>query len=901
MPLQSGVRLGPYEIQSALGAGGMGEVYRARDTRLDRTVAIKILPEALATDPQFLERFDREARAISQLTHAHICTLYDVGHHEGVHYLVMEYLDGETLADRLAKGALPLEQALTIAIEIASALDRAHRAGIVHRDLKPGNIMLTKAGAKLLDFGLAKSSPVVTNVSLSMLPTTPPAAMTAAGTILGTFQYMAPEQIEGQDADARTDIFAFGAVVYEMLTGKPAFKGKSQATLIASIIGSDPPPVSQVQPLTPAGLDQIVRRALAKDPDDRWQSARDLLSQLKWIAESGSRIGAPAAVPAARHGGVTMAWVVCGVLAVLLAGATAAALWQFTKTTPQPRVARLLVVPPQNQQIVGAPVISPDGRRIAFVATTPEGTSKLWLRPVDALVPQALPGTDDVTYPFWSPDSRFIGFFASGQLKKVDVAGGSPQTLCDVPNGRGGTWNRDGDILFTPTISAGLVRVSSAGGAPAPVTTLDASRGENSHRFPHFLPDGRHFLFFALTSKSENSGVYVGAIDSRTTARVISADSEAWYGAGYLVFGRKNTLFAQPFDLARASVGAGEPTPIAEQISEAPNTAGLAYSLSETGVLTYVGGALSAVGQLTWVDRTGKTLSTLGQPGLLEPPELSPDGQRVALAIMQNSNRDVWIGDVTRGLMARATFDPASDSSAVWSPGADRIAFGSERGSSGGYSDIYQRLASGAGRDELVLSTPNAKFPFAWTPDGKSILFVMSGTKGFELWGVPVEGDRPSTSSGRPEPAEGRKPFPYLQSGFNVGNAQLSPDGRWVAYTSNESGRYEIYVQNFPVASAKAQVSLEGGNQPRWRRDGKELFYMAADRRLMAVSVTTGATFQPGAPAALFETHLVDSPPYSLPQYAVMPDGQRFLLNVAKQTTAVPVTVVLNWPSAMSK
>jgi Tol biopolymer transport system component len=887
MSLTSGSRLGPYEVLGPLGSGGMGEVYRGRDTRLDRTVAIKILPEALAADPQFLERFDREARAISQLTHPHICTLYDVGQQNGTHYLVMEHLDGETLADRLAKGVLPLDQALRTAMEIASALDTAHRAGIVHRDLKPGNIMLTRAGAKLLDFGLAKSSPVVTSATLSMLPTTPPAAMTAAGTILGTFQYMAPEQLEGQEADARTDIFAFGAVVYEMLTGKPAFKGKSQATLIASIIGSDPAPVSQLQPLTPAGLDQIVQRALAKDPDDRWQSARDLLSQLKWIAESGSRAGTVAVAPSAPPRRVALAWVICGVLAVLLAGATAAALWQFTRAAPQPGAVRLAVIPPENQRIVGAPVISPDGRRIAFVATTPDGTSKLWLRPVDAVAPQPLPGTDDALYPFWSPDSRFIAFFASGQLKRIDVAGGSPQALCDVPNGRGGTWSRDGVIVFTPTISAGLMRVSSAGGSPAPVTTLEASRGENSHRFPHFLPDGRHFLFFSLTSKSENSGVYVGAVDSKTTARVVSADSEAWYGAGYLVFGRKNTLFAQPFDLARASVGAGEPTPVAEQISDAPNTAGLAYSLSETGVLTYVGGALSAIGQLTWVDRSGRALGTLGQPGLVSSPELSPDGGRVVLDIMQNSTRDIWIGDVTRGLMARATFDPANDSAAVWSPRGDRIAFGSERGATGGYSDIYQRLASGAGRDQLVLSTPNAKFPFGWTVDGKSILFVRSGTKGTELWGVALEGDH--------------KPFPYLQTEFNVGNAQLSPDGRWVAYTSNESGRYEVYVQSFPVPGAKAQVSLEGGNQPRWRRDGKELFYIGADRRLMAVPVTTGDAFQPGPPAVLFETHLLDSTPNLLAEYAVAPDGQRFLLNVAKQTTAVPMTIVLNWPSAIKK
>src|SRR5712671_5049296 len=435
---------------------------------------------------------------------------------------------------------------------MASALDTAHRAGIVHRDLKPGNIMLTKAGAKLLDFGLAKSSPVATHSNLSMLPTTP-AAMTAVGTILGTFQYMAPEQLEGRDVDARSDIFAFGAVVYEMLTGKKAFEGRSQATLIAAIIGSDPKPMSEIQPMTPAGLDQIVRRALAKDPDERWQSARDLRSQLKWIADSGSRVGAAAPATASRRGPAVLPWVVCGVLAVLLAAA-AAALWKLQGTAAPAGIVRLMIVPPENQHVVGAPIISPDGRRIAFVVATPEGTSKLWLRPIDAMAPQPLPGTEDATYPFWSPDSRFIAFFASGQLKKIDVAGGSPQTICEAANGRGGAWNRAGVIVFSHRISGGLVQVASSGGSPTPLTTLDTSKGEQSHRFPHFLPDGRHFLFVML-GKSENAGVYVGDLDSKTIVRVIAADGEAWYGGGYLMFGRKNTLFAQPFDPVRVSLG----------------------------------------------------------------------------------------------------------------------------------------------------------------------------------------------------------------------------------------------------------------------------------------------------------------------------------------------------------
>jgi Tol biopolymer transport system component/predicted Ser/Thr protein kinase len=885
LALAPGTKIGPYEVTAQIGAGGMGEVYKARDTRLDRAVAIKVLPAQLADDPQFRDRFDREARAISHLTHAHICTLYDVGHQDGTHYLVMEYLDGETLADRLAKGALSLDQALKIAVEIATALDSAHRAGIVHRDLKPGNIMLTRSGAKLLDFGLAKSTPVAVSSGLSMLPTTPAAARTAVGTILGTFQYMAPEQLEGRDADTRTDIFAFGTVIYEMLTGRKAFEGKSQATLIASIISSTPAPMSDIQPLTPAGLDQIVSRALAKDPDERWQSARDLLSQLKWVAEGGSRVGAQAAPAAARAGRLSLPWVVSGVLAALLAGVTAVAIWKLMAATPLAGVVRLMIVPPENQRVVGAPIISPDGRRVAFVGVTPEGTSKLWLRPIDATTAQPLPGTEDATYPFWSPDARFIAFFASGQLKKIDVAGGSPQTICEATNGRGGTWNRAGVIVFSQRISAGLALVSSAGGPSTPLTTLDTSKGEQSHRFPHFLPDGRHFLFVTLTN-SENSGVYVGDIESKTTVRLISADGEAWYGGGYLVFGRQNTLFAQPFDPSRASLGAAEPTPIAEQVSDAPNTAGLSYSLSDTGALTFVGGAQSAIGQLTWVDRTGRVLGTFGQPGLVSSPSFSPDGSRVALETTQNSNTDIWFGDVTRGLMARATFDAATETNAAWSPRGDRIAFSSERGTRG-YGDIYMRSASGAGRDELVLSTPAAKFPFAWTPDAGTILYLEVATKGTELWGVPVAGEH--------------KPFPFLQNGFNLTNPQLSPDGRWVAYVSNESGRNEIYVQSFPTPSAKAQVSLEGGNQPRWRRDMKELFYTASDRRMMAVPVTVGAALQPGPPAVLFEAHLLDTSLTSSAQYDVSPDGQRFLMNVAKQTAAVPVTVVLNWPAAVKK
>jgi Tol biopolymer transport system component len=889
--LNAGTRLGPYEIQSALGAGGMGEVYKARDTRLDRAVAIKILPATLAADPQFRERFDREARAISQLSHPNICTLHDVGDHEGTAFLVMELIEGETLESRLnglragsGGQGLPIEQALTIAIQIADALDAAHRAGIVHRDLKPGNVMLTKSGAKLLDFGLAKTgAPSGAVRGATLLPTTP-ANLTVQGTILGTFQYMSPEQLEGADADARTDVFAFGALLYEMLTGRKAFAGKSQATLIAAIVGTTPPPVSSVQPLTPPALDQIIKRCLEKDPGDRWQTARDLLLQLKWVAEGGSQAGVAAPIVARRKGRERLAWGLTGVLAVLLAGVAVVAVRPLLSAPPQQGAMRFSILPPDKQSISGAPVISPDGRRIVFVSTNADGAAKLWSRPIEALTAVLLPDTDDASYPFWSPDSRFVGFFASGQLKKIDIAGGSPQVLCDAPSGRGGTWNQKGVVVFASTSVGGLFRVSSAGGSPVAISTLDPARNENSHRWPHFLPDGRHFLFLSLTAKPEDLAIYMGDLESKTASRLLSADGEAWYAGGFVVFGRKNTLLAQAFDTKRVGLGTGDPAPVAEKISDAPNSSGLAYSMSDTGVLAYVSGATVGISQLTWVDRSGKTVGTLGQPGQYQFPQLSPDGTRLAVTLF-GANADIWVADVVRGLMTRATFDVATDSVAVWSPDGAKITFGSERVT--GYSDLFQRLSSGAGTEEQLSKSTVAKFPFAWTPDGKSLLFSQSAPKGFELWVLPLVGDR--------------KTYPYLQTGFNSAQAQLSPDGHWVAYASNESGRYEIYVQSFPTPGAKAQLSGSGGNQPRWARDGKEIFYVAADRKLTAVAIRTDTAVHPGSATPLFETRLADPAPYGLPQYEVAPDGKRFLLVAAKDTAAVPMTVVLNWTAALPK
>jgi predicted Ser/Thr protein kinase len=523
MTLAQGTRLGPYEILASVGAGGMGEVYRARDTRLDRTVAIKVLPSHLSSNPEIRQRFDREARTISSLSHPHICALHDVGHQDGIDYLVMEFLEGETLTDRLSRGALPAEQVLRYSIEIADALDKAHRQGIVHRDLKPGNIMLTKSGVKLVDFGLAKLAAAgPANTSVSILPTQAGMNLTQEGTILGTFQYMAPEQLEGKEADARSDIFAFGAVLYEMATGKKAFSGKSQASLIASILSAEPPPISSVQPMTPPALDRVVKTCLAKDPDDRWQTAHDVMLQLKWIAEGGSQAGVPAPLVARRRGHERLAW---GVAAVLAVSTIALAAVQLARPRAAVRVVRSSLLPPEKTtyhfigDAAGPPAVSPEGLQIAFTARDSSGKSLLWVRSLDSPVPRAVAGTEDAMYPFWSPDSKFIGFFAGGKLKKIEASGGPAFALCDAGDARGGTWNKDGVIVFEPHFRDPLFRVPATGGKAAPVTKFDESRRETTHRFPFFLPDGSHFLYLAgshaVGTESELHAIYLGSLDGK--------------------------------------------------------------------------------------------------------------------------------------------------------------------------------------------------------------------------------------------------------------------------------------------------------------------------------------------------------------------------------------------------
>jgi len=915
--LTGGTRLGPYEIVAPLGSGGMGEVYRGRDTRLDRTVAIKVLAASLAADPQLRERFDREARAISALNHPHICTLYDVGHQDGVDFLVLEYLEGETLADRMGRSEdrpLPPDEALRYAIQIADALDKAHRSGIVHRDLKPANVFLVRGAgasasrsAKLLDFGLAKTAaPVIATSGLSMLPTTPP-ALTAQGTILGTFQYMAPEQIEGLEADARTDIFAFGAVLFEMLTGRPGFEGKTRAQLLGAILKDEPPQASTLQPRVPRSLDRIVSTCLAKDPDDRWQTARDLLRELRWASDSGTENAATSAGASSAKSGrylrrTGVAWAVAAGLGIALVVASVVLVRHFREDAPAAEVLQFTIPTPENAQLTGPPgngtgaaaqlAISPDGRQVAFVVGA-QNTYTLWLRPIATLAARQIPGTEGASFPFWSPDSRYVGFFAGGKLKKVQASGGPPTILCDAPAGRGGTWSRENVIVFSPDPTSVLQRVSGAGGVPAAVSVLDTTYGETSHRWPSFLPDGHHFLYTGSIGPccppSKAGRIKIGALDNKDTVTLFQADSSPAYGSGHVLFTREGTLMAQRFDPGSHRLMGADAFPVVERVAGEGSRYG-SFSVSESGVLVYVRGGVSGSAQLIWLDRTGTRLGTLGDPGSYLSVALSPDERRVAVSVLGGTprNADIWTIDVGRGISSRLTFDPASEISAVWSPDGARIAF--ERPSS--EPSLRVKLASGTVTDEPLLTLAkqaNSPFPDDWSSDGRFIAYEINTGSGGDVWILPLAGDR--------------KPFPFVQGLHSSNRAVFAPDTHWIAYGSDESGLSQVYVQPFPATGLRIQVSKDGGTQPRWRGDGRELFFLRLDGTMMAAPIEAKPEFQSGSPQALFASlNLVTSASSGRRQYAVTRDGKRFLVITPDQSPfGSPLNIVVNWLAAVPK
>jgi Tol biopolymer transport system component len=874
-----------------LGVGGMGEVYRARDTRLERTVAIKILPTELSADAVRKQRFEREAKIISGLNHPNICVLHDVGSQDGVDYLVMECVEGETLAKRLEKGPLPLEQVLKYGAQIADALDRAHRAGIVHRDLKPGNIMLTATGVKLLDFGLAKPvEGVASGLTLSMAAVRS-SPVTQEGTIVGTFQYMSPEQVEGKEVDGRSDIFSLGAVLYEMLTGQRAFEGRSQLSVASAILEKEPAPISAVKPLTPATLDHTIRRCLAKDPEERWQTARDLAQELKWIPQSGSQAGMPSVAPFRSKASLGWGLAALAALIAVFLGIL------FVRRRPAPeRVVRAYILPPQKTWfssvgIMGAPLtVSPDGRRFVFGATEETGKQQLWVQSIDSVTAQPLPGTQGGTWPFWSPDGRSIGFFSDGKLKKMDASGGPVETLCEAEFARGGAWSTDGTILFASTFSP-LYRVSESGGKPISVTKLDGSRHEMSHRWPYFLPDGQTFIFFA---PGDQPGIYAGKLGSQETKFLLATDSNAAYASpGYLLFWRDGSLMAQPLDTHRLQLD-GRAEVVADHIMYSGGQSFGVFSVSQTGVLAVRTGGIAGT-QLYWFDRNGKQLQLQDtENGVAFGPRLSPDEHKLSVLVgtARYRQRDIWILDLSRGVRTRFTFESVAEANpmsaganTVWSPDGTQIAFSANRQ---GHMKMYSKQFGGAGEERVLLEDGWRNYPNSWSPDGRFLAYQQVDEKHenkSQIWILPLFGDR--------------QPFAFLKSSFSMFGAEFSPDGRWLAYTSNESGTFQVNVAAFPGAETKLQVSLAGGMSAKWRSDGKELFYMDLAGRLMKVDVKSiGGKLELGAPQILFQT--VASSPGVRP-FDVTKSGDRFIFNTTEDVNPNPAILTVNWDAELKK
>jgi eukaryotic-like serine/threonine-protein kinase len=829
--------------------------------------------------------------------------LHDVGSQDGVDFLVMERLEGETLADRLHRGALPLDEALKIGIQIADALDKAHARGIVHRDLKPANIMLTKNGPKLMDFGLAKPAPGLSSASGAspLTPSTPTVSvaalsgsaspLTQKGTVVGTFQYMAPEVLRGMEADSRSDIFSFGCVLYEMFTGRRAFEGKSQFSVLGAILDKEPERISAVQPSSPPRLDETVGRCLAKNPEQRYGCMHDVRIQLEALAEAGPAGAAPAESLRPSPAATRLPWLVAGIAALVALGVGVAYIFQAPQPTP---VVQASILPPVGTAFVtmlpssGPPVLSPDGTRLAFTARDDRSKALLYVRSLTSLTAQPLPGTDDAIYPFWSPDSRELGFFADGKLKKINAGGGPPQNVCEAVNGRGGAWSQDGTIVFTPSATQGLFRVSAAGGTPEPASRFDLSRGENSHRWPWFLPDGKHFLFWARSSHgSQESQLFVGQLGTLQAKALGKNESMAVYAAGHILFIRDQSLMAQPFDLQRIEPS-GEPVPIAEHVAVNGATARPLFSASQTGTLIYQSGESSGGWNLLWFDRDGKRTGAIAQADRYLAPTLSPDGKRLAVMIFAGAQGigDIWVFDLTRGTSTRLTFGGDSHSNPVWMPDGKTIFYAS---TAKGPPHFYAKAADGSGPERAVLeNTDTVELPWSPSPDGRFLVYQRrtANETGYHLWVLPLSGDG--------------KPFPILQDAFDERAPAVSPDGRWMAYESSESGRREIYITAFPAGGAKWQVSTIGGTAAKWCKDGKELFFLDPTDKIVAVDVNaSGNAVRLGTPHDLFQTVGIQR---EYGPFDVTADGKRFLLNSGNlREGSDPFTLVLNWPAELKK
>ena len=880
MTLSSGTRLGPYEIVLPIGAGGMGEVYKARDTRLDRTVAIKILPSGVSSSPEQRQRFEREARTISRLSHPHICALHDVGREGETEYLVMEYLEGESLADRLGRGPLPLDEALRHGIEIASALDAAHRLGIVHRDLKPANVMRTRSGIKLLDFGLAKA--FSQDSDLTSAQTSGP-DVTEAGAVLGTISYMPPEQLEGKPVDSRSDIFAMGATLYEMVTGRKAFTGASRASIASAILRDKPRPISEATPLAPSRLDRVIATCLEKDPDERWQCAADVRRELAWIATDGD-----ADRPEAARAGKTRSFAIA---AAALLGVLAWIAFRSSRPSGSPGpVRRLSIVPPENVTLIvhEAPALSPDGRQLAFVAVDPSGRNLLYVRRLDALEASPLADTDGASMPFWSPDGRSLGFFAKGKLKKIDAAGGPSTTLADAAIPRGGTWNAQGTILFVPSPPEPIYSIPAAGGEAKPLAALAESAGKPPfRRSPSFLPDGRHYLYLSFTRDPRESQICVGSLDSKESRCLVKARTTATYAPpGYLLFRRGAALMAQKLDPSRMELQ-GDPVIVVPEVGFNTVTLYTLISTSNDGTLAYLSSGAARM-QLTWFARNGQETGVLGPPGSYNTISLSADDSRVVTDLASpDGDLNIWTMDAASGVSTRSTFDATTSFYPLWSPDGKRIVFSAMRDSP---PNLYQKLASGAGADELLLRSSQPNLPLSWSRDGRFLAYSVTDPKTkWDIWVLPMSGER--------------RPFPFAQTEYDEIGGEISPDGRWMAYASNESGNFETYVRPFPAGEGKWQISREGGFEPHWRADGKELFYLSGDRRIVAAGIAVeGPAFRVLSSTPLFSARLTgQESPTALRQFAVSADGQRFLAIIMPQTTTAPITVTLNWNAGMVK